>query len=246
MELSKTAKKAIHNLFTESHKYNSEKIATKGSTQLEQNLTTLDKDLSNPTNSQLQEMAKKQRKELEKMNKLPKMKNLNKAAFQLAPMLQKSGSVRVLKNMDNKLTKLLGMSKNDPKRAKLLKEVEDMSPEIMANNPAAAQTFMKVRDTITKTSEAKSKSQQRLMGMVHAYQNGELDNFSELDPSLQKKIKSMAKSMTKSESKDYAETKHKGLPEEKNAHFLGKFAKARTAISGVDDLVDAVRRRSTP
>ena len=52
---------------------------------------------------------------------------------------------------------------------------------------------------------AKSKSQQRLFGMVHAYQNGELENPS-------KEIKKIAKSITKKDAKDFAETKHKGLP----------------------------------
>lgn len=52
---------------------------------------------------------------------------------------------------------------------------------------------------------AKSKSQQRLFGMVHAYQKGELDNPS-------KEIKDIAKSITKKDAKDFAETKHKGLP----------------------------------
>ena len=52
---------------------------------------------------------------------------------------------------------------------------------------------------------AKSKSQQRLFGMVHAYQKGELDN-----PSAE--IKDIAKSISKKDAKDFAETKHKGLP----------------------------------
>lgn len=66
-----------------------------------------------------------------------------------------------------------------------------------------------------KTAEAESKSQQRLMGMVHAYQNGTLENFSKLPTSLQNKIKGMAASMSKKKTKDYAETKHKGMPEKK-------------------------------
>ena len=52
---------------------------------------------------------------------------------------------------------------------------------------------------------AKSKSQQRLFGMVHAYQKGELDNPS-------KEIKDIAKSISKKDAEDFAETKHKGLP----------------------------------
>ncbi len=62
----------------------------------------------------------------------------------------------------------------------------------------------------TKTSEAKSKSQQRFMGMVHAVQKGELSK-SKVGP----KVREAAKNMTMSQSKDYAETKHKGLPNKK-------------------------------
>lgn len=52
---------------------------------------------------------------------------------------------------------------------------------------------------------AKSKSQQRLFGMVHAYQKGELENPSD-------EIKDIAKSISKKDAEDFAETKHKGLP----------------------------------
>ena len=53
---------------------------------------------------------------------------------------------------------------------------------------------------------AKSKAQQRFMGMVHAYQKGELKNASST-------VKKVAKSMDKSDAKKYASTKHKGKPE---------------------------------
>ena len=53
---------------------------------------------------------------------------------------------------------------------------------------------------------SKSKSQQRFMGMVHAAQKGELENPS-------KAVKKAAKNMKKGDAKDFAKTKHKGLPE---------------------------------
>lgn len=65
-----------------------------------------------------------------------------------------------------------------------------------------------------KQAKAESKSQQRLMGMVYAYEKGEL-NLAKLPASLQKKIKGISKSMTNKEVKVYAETKQKGLPETK-------------------------------
>ena len=52
---------------------------------------------------------------------------------------------------------------------------------------------------------AKSKSQQRLFGMVHAYQKGELKDTPE-------KIKDVADSISEKDAKDFAETKHKKLP----------------------------------
>ena len=52
---------------------------------------------------------------------------------------------------------------------------------------------------------AQSKAQQRFMGMVHAAQKGELENPS-------KEVEKAADSMSDADAKDYASTKHKGLP----------------------------------
>ena len=51
---------------------------------------------------------------------------------------------------------------------------------------------------------AKSKSQQRFMAMVRSAQKGEKP--------MSKSIAKAAKSMKKSDVKDYASTKHKGVP----------------------------------
>jgi len=81
-----------------------------------------------------------------------------------------------------------------------------------------------------------SKSQQRLMGMVYAYKNGDLD-IEKLPESLSKKIKNIAdgkrkktgdkrqftKGISKSAAKDYASTKHKGLPEKVEENKILKF-----------------------
>lgn len=55
--------------------------------------------------------------------------------------------------------------------------------------------------------KAKSKSQQQLMGMVHAYKKGELKNPP-------KKIKDIADSISDKEAEKYAKTKQKDLPDE--------------------------------
>ena len=53
---------------------------------------------------------------------------------------------------------------------------------------------------------AKSKAQQRFMGMVHSYNKGDMKDAPN-------SVKKVAKSMTKKSAKDFASTKHKGKPE---------------------------------
>lgn len=57
-----------------------------------------------------------------------------------------------------------------------------------------------------KQAKSVSKAQQRFMGMVHAVQTGEMQAPS-------KSVSEAASSMSKKDAKDFAETKHKGLPE---------------------------------
>ena len=52
---------------------------------------------------------------------------------------------------------------------------------------------------------AQSKAQQRFMGMVHAVQKGDMEAPS-------KEVEKAADSMTDKSAKDFASTKHKGLP----------------------------------
>lgn len=55
---------------------------------------------------------------------------------------------------------------------------------------------------------ALSKSQQRLMGMVHAYKKGKLKHAP-------KKIKDVAKHISDEDARDFAKTKTDKLPEKK-------------------------------
>ena len=55
---------------------------------------------------------------------------------------------------------------------------------------------------------AVSKAQQRFMGMVYAVKKGEMSAPSS-------EVADAAASMTKKDAKDFASTKHKGLPEKK-------------------------------
>ena len=53
---------------------------------------------------------------------------------------------------------------------------------------------------------AKSKKQQRLMGIIHAYQKGQLKNASPA-------IKKLSKNINPVDAEHFASTKHKRLPE---------------------------------
>ena len=55
---------------------------------------------------------------------------------------------------------------------------------------------------------AKSRAQQRLFGMVHAVQEGEMKPPS-------KEVAELAKEVKKTDAEEIASTKHKGLPERK-------------------------------
>ena len=84
-----------------------------------------------------------------------------------------------------------------------------------------------------------SKSQQRFMGMVHAYQKGELEDAPE-------SVKKAADSMTKKASKDFAKTKHKGLPEKvKETQDFGygdAYIMKRKELRDIDLLVQRIRQ----
>ena len=57
---------------------------------------------------------------------------------------------------------------------------------------------------------AVSRAQQRFMGMVYAAKKGEMDNPSP-------EVAQAAASMKKKDAKDFASTKHKGLPNKKKS-----------------------------
>jgi len=58
---------------------------------------------------------------------------------------------------------------------------------------------------------AKSRSQQRLFGMVHAYNKGEFHGSR----ALRSRIAALSRHISDSDAKDFAETPHAGLPEKK-------------------------------
>lgn len=55
---------------------------------------------------------------------------------------------------------------------------------------------------------AKSKSQQRFFGMIHAYKNGKLDDVPD-------SVREAAEHISDEDARDFAKTKHRGLPEKR-------------------------------
>tara|TARA_B100002019_G_scaffold15280_1_gene12106 strand:+ start:280 stop:1536 length:1257 start_codon:yes stop_codon:yes gene_type:complete len=83
--------------------------------------------------------------------------------------------------------------------------------------------------------KATSKSQQRLFGMVHAYNNGDLDK-SDVDGVLYSKIKKIASGMSKNDAKKIAKTKHDDLPEESPTNEGTKYSKMNENKDADEDL----------
>lgn len=75
---------------------------------------------------------------------------------------------------------------------------------------------------------AVSQSQQALMGQAYAVKKGALEP-AEIDGKYRKKIVGIAKGMTKSDLKDFAETKHKGLPKRKHVKEYHTWASNQVA-----------------
>lgn len=71
---------------------------------------------------------------------------------------------------------------------------------------------------------AQSKAQQRFMGMVHAAQQGEEPASPE--------VAKVAKDMKKSDAKDFASTKHKGLPNHVKTEILKRLKEYALMLPG--------------
>jgi len=87
--------------------------------------------------------------------------------------------------------------------------------------------------------KAVSKKQQRFFGMVRAAQKGEMDS-----PSTE--VAKAASSMSKSDVKDFASTKHKGLPTKKKKtyeQFMGECLEVLDEKKGLWDNIHAKRKR---
>jgi hypothetical protein len=88
---------------------------------------------------------------------------------------------------------------------------------------------------------AKSKAQQKFMGMVHAYKKGEMKGSE-----ASKDVKDAAKGMKKSSVKKYAKTKHDGLPkkvsENNKAELYKMYTKAMKMMPGTSKQKQLIKK----
>jgi hypothetical protein len=82
---------------------------------------------------------------------------------------------------------------------------------------------------------AQSKAQQRFMGMVHAAQKGDMENPS---PEIEK----AADSMSDKDAKDFASTKHDGLPEKIKEFIIREARGLKTIHKEYGDVVDQIQK----
>ena len=81
---------------------------------------------------------------------------------------------------------------------------------------------------------AKSKSQQRLFGIVHAIQKGDVKASR-----FPKRIREMARRVDPGDAADFASTKSKGLPEKKAVASVPMFV--RGFLSGLREAIPSLR-----
>jgi len=82
---------------------------------------------------------------------------------------------------------------------------------------------------------SQSKAQQRFMGMVHSAQKGDMENPS---PEVQK----AADSMSDKDAKDFASTKHDGLPDHVKEFIIREVRGIKTISKEYGDVVDQIQK----
>lgn len=130
--------------------------------------------------------------------------------------------------------KLIGMTENKDFSQAMYKDLKYTGNKVRDNE---SEDELEAQDGLFKdkwqNEEAKSKSQQRFMGMVHAAQKGELKNPSA-------KVAKAAENMSDKDADDFASTKHKGLPEKvkKKKVDEGLFGNSELNIDQVKSMID--------
>ena len=81
---------------------------------------------------------------------------------------------------------------------------------------------------------AVSKAQQKFMGMVHAAQKGDMENPSP-------EVSKAADSMSDKDAKDFASTKHKGLPDHIKEFIIGEVRGIKTISKEYSNVIDQIQ-----
>jgi hypothetical protein len=82
---------------------------------------------------------------------------------------------------------------------------------------------------------AQSKAQQRFMGMVHSAQKGDMENPSP-------EVKKAADSMSDKDAKDFASTKHDGLPDHVKEFIIREVRGIKTISKEYGEVVDQIQK----
>jgi hypothetical protein len=82
---------------------------------------------------------------------------------------------------------------------------------------------------------AKSKAQQRFMGMVHATQKGDMETPSP-------EVSKAADSMSDKDAKDFASTSHKGLPDKIKEMVLAELRSVRAIQMDYTDVINSIQK----
>jgi hypothetical protein len=82
---------------------------------------------------------------------------------------------------------------------------------------------------------AQSKAQQKFMGMVHAAQKGDMENPSP-------EVAKVADSMSDKDAKDFASTKHAGLPDHVKEYILKEVRGVKTIYKDYSEVLDQIQK----
>jgi len=110
--------------------------------------------------------------------------------------------------LEDPITKVKTVVPKDPNKPGMISK-DPASNKFTLNTKTTGKVDNEIKpgENVQVAEKAVSKKQQRFMGMVHAAQKGEKAASGE--------VAKVASSMKKKDAKDFASTKHKGLPEKK-------------------------------
>tara|TARA_B100002019_G_scaffold274420_1_gene271342 strand:- start:429 stop:830 length:402 start_codon:yes stop_codon:yes gene_type:complete len=110
--------------------------------------------------------------------------------------------------LEDPITKVKTVVPKDPNKPGMISK-DPATNKFTLNTKTTGRVDNEIKpgENVQVAEKAVSRKQQRFMGMVHAAQKGEKAASGE--------VAKVASSMKKKDAKDFASTKHKGLPEKK-------------------------------